>query len=84
MRIGNAIIDTDNMTPAELTPLIDELRKIRACKQEARAIGQNFGDMLNSVKSQGYRFTNRDTGEILNPSDWLVYCEEINTIEEWE
>lgn len=84
MRIGKMVLDTDNLSIEDLTTIIIELRKIKECKTEARAFGRNFQDMMIRMRDQGYRFTNKHTGEILKEEDWLVYCEETGTIEEWE
>lgn len=84
MRIGKMVLDTDNLSIGDITTIITELKKVQKCKQYARDFGQNFQAMLENMKDQGYRFTNKHTGEILNAEDWLVYCEELGTIEEWE
>ena len=84
MRIGKMVLDTDNLSVADITTIITELKKVRECKQEARAFGQNFQAMLNNMKDQGYTFCNKHTGEVLNAGDWLVFCEELGTIEGWD
>lgn len=83
MKIGNIVLDTDNLTVDELSEIITKLRKVRDCKKEAVAIGHNLQDMMNRTREKGYLFCNKSTGEVLNETDWVVFCEETRTIEEW-
>jgi hypothetical protein len=80
MRIGNVIIDTDNMTYNEVDQLVQELRAIRKRKSEASACRHRMKDAVEQSKEYGFRYVNRYTGEIFNADDWWVYDEEQNRI----
>ena len=78
MRIGNVILDTDNMTYSEVDQLVQELRAIRKRKSEARACRHRMKDAVEQSKEYGFRYVNQYTGEIFNADDWWVYDEEQN------
>ena len=76
MKIGNVMINTDEMSIEELDALIWEARRIRSRKNGARDFYCGFEDLLSGAKERGYVLCSRFTGEILNASDWGVYDEE--------
>lgn len=76
MRIGNVILDTDNMTYEEVDILVKELRDIRKRKGEARDCKWRMKNAVEKSQEEGFRYINRYTGEIFNPNDWWVYDEE--------
>lgn len=75
MRIGNVILDTDNMTYEEVDILVNELRDIRKRKSEARASKRRLNNAVIESQEHGFRYINRYTGEIFNANDWWVYDE---------
>ena len=78
MRIGNVILDTDNMTYSEVDQLVQELRAIRKRKSEARDCKVRMNNAVVESQEHGFRYINRYTGEIFNADDWWVYDEEQN------
>ena len=75
MRIGNVIIDTDNMSYDEVDILVKELRDIRKRKGEARDCKIRLNNAVMESREHGFRSVNRYTGEIFNAKDWWVYDE---------
>lgn len=73
MKIRNFIVDTSDMNIEELDSLLHELKNARARKGEARARYQNFSEMIQNMRGDNLTFCSRQTGEILNPKDWVVY-----------
>lgn len=78
MRIGNVIIDTDNMSYDEVDVLVKELRDIRKRKGEARDCRTRMNNAVAKSQEQGFRYINRYTGEIFDANDWWIYDEEQN------
>ena len=78
MRIGKVIIDTDNMTYDEVDTILQELRKIRNRKSEARDCKFRMRNMVEESLNHGFRYINRYTGEIFNEDEWFVYDEKQN------
>ena len=72
MRIGNVILDTDNMTYSEVDQLVKELREIRKRKGEARECKIRLNAAVVESRDNGFRYINRYTGEIFNANDWQV------------
>lgn len=73
MKMKNLILDTSDLTFEELDDMIQRLRSARARKGEARSYHQSLCALLENAKEDDFVFCNRDTGEILNPNDWVVY-----------
>jgi len=73
MKMRNMIMDTSDLSFEELDALIQQLRKARERKGEARARYQNFSTMIENMKEDNLVFCSRHTGEVLNPNDWVVY-----------
>lgn len=57
MRIGNVIIDTDNMNSTELATIIHELRTIRARKLKEETLLNGLKELLHEAASEGFFFT---------------------------
>jgi len=57
MRIGNVIIDTDNMTTVELTDIIHELREIRSRKLKEESLLNGMKELLQKAADEGFYFT---------------------------
>lgn len=75
MRIGNVILDTDNMTLSEINQLVNELREIRKRKEQAHDCKLRMKNAVEESKDRGFRYINRYTGAIFNADDWCVYDE---------
>ena len=75
MRIGNVIIDTDNMTYDEVQAIMTELRGIRDRKGKARDCKIRLQNAIEVSKENGFTYCNQYTGEILKADDWDVYDE---------
>jgi len=75
MRIGNVILDTDNMSYEDVDQLVQELREIRKRKGEARDCKFRMKNAVEESQEHGFRYINRYTGEIFDEKDWFVYDE---------
>lgn len=75
MRIGNVILDTENMSLTEINKLMRELRGVRDRKDKARDCKLRMRNAVEDSKANSFRYINRYTGEIFNPDDWWVYDE---------
>lgn len=73
MKMRNLIMDTSDLTLEEVDVLIQQLRKARERKGEARSRHQNLCAMIEHMKEDNLVFCSKHTGEILNPNDWVVY-----------
>ena len=56
MRIGQNVIDTDNMSIEECTIIINEMRSIRARKKKAQELVNRMNDLMNEAKENGFAF----------------------------
>lgn len=75
MRIGNVILDTDNMDAADLTVLINELRTIRNRKLQAEELVARMNELISDARREGFVFTEKETGMIFNPDDFMILDE---------
>ena len=73
MKMRNLVMDTSDLSFEELDTLIQQLRKARERKGEARARHQNLCSMVENMREDNFVFCSKHTGEILNPNDWVVY-----------
>ena len=73
MKMRNLVMDTSDLSFEELDALIQQLRKARERKGEARTRYKNFSAMIENMKEDNLVFCSKYTGEILNPNDWIVY-----------
>lgn len=62
MRIGNIIIDTDNMTANEIDVLIKELRAVRARKHKAEELNARMAELLREAEENQFDFIDKDLG----------------------
>ena len=77
MRIGRTIIDTDNMTADEMTILINDLRKIRARKVQAKNFKERFENLIEEAKQEGFAFIDQDFGNVIQGKDIMLYDERM-------
>lgn len=75
MRIGRAIIDTDNMSIEELTVIIKELRDIRKRKEQERALQMRMNDIILEAKEQGFTFIDKACGFVREVDDFTLFDE---------
>ena len=75
MRIGRAIIDTDNMSIEELTLVIKELRDIRKRKEQAHALQMKMNDLILEAKEQGFTFIDNACGFVREVDDFTMFDE---------
>lgn len=73
MKMRNLIMDTSDLSFEELDTLIQQLRKTRERKGEARSRHQSLCSIIENMKEDQFVFCSKHTGEILNPNDWVVY-----------
>lgn len=66
MRIGRVMLDTANMTPEDITVLIDELRKIRKRKQEAESLQLRMRELLADAEAAHFSFVDTNSGMVLD------------------
>lgn len=75
MRIGRTIIDTDNMSIEDMDIIIKELRSIRARKIKAAELVSRMNDLIADAKNEGFTFVDKDFGNVLMGTDFMVYDE---------
>jgi hypothetical protein len=73
MRIGNVILDTDNMSIDEISGLIKELRNIRDRKAHERNLKEALTNLLNDAHENKFDFVMAQTGEVLRAEDIVVW-----------
>lgn len=75
MRIGRMMVDTDEMTIDELTILINDLRKIRARKQQIADFINRMDATIREAKEEGLVFLDKDYGNVLEEGDYVLFDE---------
>lgn len=81
MRIGNVILDTDNMKLEEVDTLISELRKVHARKKESNDALVSLLSLLTHMHDHNLDFTHKNTGEVLCFEDWGVFDHDLQTFQ---
>lgn len=69
------IIDVDNMSDADLTSLIGELRYVRERKRQAAALIKQMNDLVTAAKENGFVFVDQACGFIREPDDFELVDE---------
>lgn len=75
MRIGKALINTDEMTVEELTAIITELRDIRKRKEQANELRSRMNDLIAEARNNGFTFIDKDFGYVRELNDFELYDE---------
>ena len=75
MRIGKALINTDEMTVEELTVIITELRNIRKRKEQANELRARMNDLIAEARNNGFAFIDKDFGYVRELNDFEVHDE---------
>ena len=73
MRIGRAIIDTDNMSVEELRILEHEIRALRKRREEAESFKARMTSLLEEAREAGFDFIDKDFGNVIRPVDVDLY-----------
>ena len=76
MRIGRAIIDTDNMTIEEMDIIIREMRSIRTRKLKAEELKNRMLELIADAKENGFTFIDKDFGQVWTGNDVELYDEQ--------
>lgn len=76
MRIGRAIIDTDNMSIEDIEIIIKELRTIRARKLKAEELMNRMLELIADAKENGFTFIDKDFGYVVGNTDLTLYDEQ--------
>ena len=76
MRIGRAIIDTDNMSIEDIEVVIKELRAIRARKLKAEELMNRMLELIADAKENGFAFIDKDFGYVVGNTDLTLYDEQ--------
>ena len=79
MIINKVNLNVEDMSIEDISVMINELKRIRNRKGEARDRYNNFLAMIHEMKDAEMVFCNCYTGEIMNPNDWQVYDNQIFT-----
>ena len=79
MIINKVNLNVEDMSIEDISVMINELKRIRNRKGEARDRYNNFLAMIHEMKDAEMVFRNCYTGEIMNPNDWQVYDNQIFT-----
>ena len=75
MRIGNVVLDTDNMTSEEVNMWIQALRKVRARKIEQENFTLEMNALITTAKEKGFVFINKGFEPVRKPDDFTVWDE---------
>lgn len=75
MRIGRAIIDTNNMSAEDMKVIINELRAVRARKLKAEELNSRMNELLAEAKENNFIFINDYTGQVL-PQEYIKVIDE--------
>ena len=73
MRIGRTIIDLDSLTVEDLTAVITEARAIRKRKEKAEELKRRMTELINEAKDNNFDFIDKDYGNVLEPTDFILY-----------
>ena len=73
MKIDNR--DTSLMTVEEIKTVIDELRKIRARKEQEFDLYQRMNALILEGQENGFTFIDRDFGFVREINDFTIYDE---------
>lgn len=84
MRIGNTILDIENLSLEGLETLIKAARRIRVRKEHARDINATLHSLVSGAKEINFSICSKYTGEVLNPDDWVIYDNAESCIQEGE
>lgn len=60
MRIGNIILDTDNMEIEEMGNLINELKKIKSRKIRAQQLKNSYNELIAAAEEDGFTFIDKN------------------------
>jgi len=77
MIINKVNLNAEEMSIEDISVMINELKRIRNRKGDARDRYNNFLAMIHEMKDAEMVFCNRYTGEIMNPNDWQIYDNQI-------
>ena len=75
MRIGNIILDTDNMEIEEMGTLINELRKIKSRKVRALELKNSYNELIAAAKEDGFIFIDKSFGFMHEIDDIKIFDE---------
>lgn len=84
MRIGKTMLDLENLTEEDLTTVINEAKRLRSRKADARNLREKLGAMLETAKENNLAICSKYTGEVLKADDWVVYDNELQCLHEGE
>ena len=84
MRIGKTMLDLENLTEEDLTTVINEAKRLRSRKADARNLREKLDAMLESAKERNFAICSKYTGEVLKADDWVVYDNELQCLHEGE
>jgi len=84
MRIGEIILNLENLTEDDLTEVIKEAKRVRSRKCDARHLREKFTAMLDDTKEHDFAICNKYTREFLDANDWIVFDNELQCIHEGE
>lgn len=80
MKFGNVTIDTNDMTYAEINALVQELRAVRARKEQLHERINTMRAMTENMREAQMSWVNKYTGEIFDPEDWDLFDETTNSV----
>lgn len=78
MRIGAKLINIEDLSEDDLSEVINEARRLRSHKADARNLYEGFTAMLEGAKERKLDICNKYTGEVLRAEDWLIYDNELD------
>ena len=76
MQIGDTSINENELSIEEMTTVIDTLTHYRARKYKMASKYNKLENLVKGAREENLVFCSKHTGEIFNPSDWVVFDNE--------
>jgi hypothetical protein len=72
-KVGNALVDTENMSVEELREVINVLRKVNDRKIAMRNYRERMNELIMSARNDGFDFIDKTCGFVREVDDFTVY-----------
>ena len=72
-KVGNALVDTENMSVEELREVINVLRKVNDRKIAMRNYRERMNELIMSARNDGFDFIDKTCGFVHEIDDFTVY-----------
>ena len=72
-KVGNALVDTENMSVEELKDVINVLRKVSDRKIAMRNYRERMNELIMLARNDGFDFIDKTCGFVREVDDFTVY-----------